>query len=466
MKPEKSLWSTYSAELIDKTNRFCENYKAFMSKNKTERECVTAMTEEAQDHGYVSVEDCLRAGRKLKAGDKVYAVNRGKMLVLVQLGRKELSEGLNILGAHIDSPRLDFKPHPFYEDSSLAMAKTHYYGGIKKFQWVTLPLALHGIIVKKDGESVKVCIGEDPSDPVFTITDVLPHFGGEQAKKPVGEAFTGEDLNLCIGSEPLYVEDENEKELVKKNVLHILKQKYDVDEDDFESAEIEVVPAGAARDMGFDRSMVLAYGQDDKICAYTSFEAQMDMDKEIGERTFVTLLVDKEEIGSVGATGMHSHFFEDVMAEILEMAEGFDSLKMRRMLHNSKMLSSDVSVAFDPNYPNIQDKNNGAFLSYGPSLNKYTGARGKSGSNDATPEYIAHLRRIFDEADVHYQISELGKVDMGGGGTIAYILAQYAMDVIDMGIPLFSMHSPWEVSGKPDIYEAYRAYKVFLGQMD
>ena len=458
---KKSLWLTYSPEMIQKMNDFCEGYKQFMSVCKTERECVNTFIEMAEKAGYQDLYACVKEGKALKAGDKVYASNRNKMLMLAQLGEEDLEKGLNILGAHIDSPRLDLKPHPLYEDSEFAMFKTHYYGGIKKFQWVTLPLALHGVIAKKNGEVVKVVIGEDPSDPVLGISDILPHLGKDQRAKTLGEAFTGEDLNLNIGNAAM-PDGEDEKDLVKKNVLRILKEKYDVEEDDFESAEIEVVPAGAARDFGLDRSMVFAYGHDDRICAYTSVMAQLDLADTTPKKTYVTLLVDKEEIGSVGATGMHSKFFENCMAEILELTGSYSELKLRRMLSSSAMLSSDVSAGFDPNYASVHERNNAPFFIYGPVLHKYTGSGGKGGSNDATAEYIARIRNIFDQADVRFQLAELGKVDQGGGGTIAYILAQYSMDVIDLGIPLHNMHAPWEVAAKTDIYEAYRAYKVFL----
>ena len=458
---KKSLWLTYSPEMIQKMNDFCEGYKQFMSVCKTERECVNTFIEMAEKAGYQDLYACVKEGKALKAGDKVYASNRNKMLMLAQLGEEDLEKGLNILGAHIDSPRLDLKPHPLYEDTEFAMFKTHYYGGIKKFQWVTLPLALHGVIAKKNGEVVKVVIGEDPSDPVLGISDILPHLGKDQRAKTLGEAFTGEDLNLNIGNAAM-PDGEDEKDLVKKNVLRIQKEKYDVEEDDFESAEIEVVPAGAARDFGLDRSMVFAYGHDDRICAYTSVMAQLDLADTTPKKTYVTLLVDKEEIGSVGATGMHSKFFENCMAEILELTGSYSELKLRRMLSSSAMLSSDVSAGFDPNYASVHERNNAPFFSYGPVLHKYTGSGGKGGSNDATAEYIARIRNIFDQADVRVQLAELGKVDQGGGGTIAYILAQYSMDVIDLGIPLHNMHAPWEVAAKTDIYEAYRAYKVFL----
>lgn len=455
----ESLWKKYTPEQKKETFDFCEGYKAFMSACKTERECVWEFTRLAEEAGYKNFNDIRNDKTQLKAGDKVYAINRQKMLMLVQIGSDDMEKGLAILGAHIDSPRLDLKPHPLYEDTDFAMMKTHYYGGIKKFQWVTLPLALHGVVAKKDGSTVTIRIGDQPGDPVFGISDVLPHLAKDQRAKSLNDAFTGEDLNLNVGSQPA---DNEEDEAVKKNILSILKDKYGIEEDDFESAELEVVPAGAARDFGFDRSMVFAYGHDDRICAYTSVMAQLSMKDRIFPRTFVTLLVDKEEIGSVGATGMHSRFFENTMAEIMDKAGQFSELKLRRMLSNSKMLSSDVSAGFDPNYASVYEKNNAPYLNKGPVLHKYTGSGGKSGSNDATAEYIASLRKIWDESDVQYQIAELGKVDQGGGGTIAYILAQYSMDVIDLGIALHNMHAPWEVAAKTDIYEGYRAYRVFL----
>lgn len=457
---KKTLWETYTQEQRAELDVFCESYKEHLSHCKTERECVADMIARAEKYGYQDLDQLTAAGTALKAGDKVYASNRGKMLVLVQVGKKPIEQGVNILGAHIDSPRLDLKPNPLYEDSGLAMLKTHYYGGIKKFQWVALPLALHGVVAKKDGTVEKVVLGEDPTDPVLGISDILPHLGKDQAVKPMGEAFTGEDLNVCVGSIP---EKEADSEAVKKHVLALLKEKYGMEEEDFLSSELEIVPAGAARDYGLDRSMILGYGHDDRICAYTSFMAMMDCPE--ADRTLVTVLTDKEEIGSVGATGMHSRFFENVMAEVMELTGEYSDLKLRRAMAASKMLSSDVSAAFDPNFPSVSEKNNTPFFGMGPAFFKYTGSRGKSGSNDASAEYIAQLRQLFDQENIAFQLGELGKVDQGGGGTIAYIPAQLAMDVIDMGIPLHSMHAPFEIASKADIYEAYRAYKVFLNNL-
>ena len=456
----KNIWKNANEEKVQAIMDFCEGYKAFMSKCKTERECVDELIVMAEKAGYKNLEECIAKGEKLVPGDKVYANNRNRFIVLVQIGEEDLSTGLRLLGAHIDSPRLDLKPNPLYEDSGFAMLKTHYYGGVKKFQWVTLPLAIHGVVCLKDGSTVKICIGEDAGDPVFGITDILPHLGKDQRNKTIGEAFTGEDLNVTFGSTP--AEGEDVKDPFKTNVLNILKEKYGIEEADFQSAEIEVVPAGAARDLGIDRSMVYAYGHDDRICAYTSVMAQLDFANEVTKKTYVSLLVDKEEIGSVGATGMKSRFFEHCMAEIMELCGGYNDLKMRRMWNNSKMLSSDVSAAFDPNFPSVHERNNAPFFHYGPVLHKYTGSGGKGGSNDATAEYVAELRNIFDNNEIKYQMAELGKVDQGGGGTIAFITAEYPMDVIDLGIPLHNMHAPWEVAAKSDIFEAYRAYKVFL----
>lgn len=459
---KKTLWETYTPEQKEAMEVFCNGYKEFMSTCKTERECVNGIIAEAEALGYVNLETALKNGSKLEAGSKIYANNRGKMLMLVQIGKGTFNDNMNILGGHIDSPRIDLKPTPLYEDSGFAMLKTHYYGGIKKYQWTVLPLALHGIVAKKDGRVIPVVIGEDPSDPVFGISDILPHMDKDQRTKPIGTAFTGEDLNICFGSIPAEGEEENP---MRRNVLAILKERYDIDEDDFMSAEFEAVPAGRARDYGIDRSMIMAYGHDDRICSYTSAEAQLSFANQLTDKTLVTLLVDKEEIGSVGATGMESHFFENAIAEIMELTGEYSELRVRRALAGAKMLSSDVTNGFDPNYASIHDKYNAPYFAMGPTLHKYTGGGGKSGSNDAAPEYIAKIRDIFDGEDIHFQLAELGKVDQGGGGTIAYIMANYNMDVIDLGIPMHSMHAPWEVASKTDIYEAYRAYMAFLAKM-
>ena len=399
----------------------------------------------------------IASGKTLKTGDKVYSVCMGKTLAMFQIGEEPLENGMNIVGAHIDSPRIDLKQNPLYEDTDMAMFDTHYYGGIKKYQWVALPLALYGVVAKKDGTTVDIAIGDDPSDPVFGISDLLPHLAREQMTKTASKIIEGEDLNLLIGSIPV---TEEEKDAVKKNVLALLKEKYDIEEDDFISAEIEVVPAGAARDYGFDRSMIMGYGHDDRVCAYPSYEAMFELGSV--KRTAVCLLVDKEEIGSTGATGMTSFWFENTAAEVINACGDYSDLKVRRCLNNSRMLSSDVSAGFDPNYPSVMEKNNSSFLGKGLTFNKYTGSGGKSGSNDANAEYVALVRRIMDDANITWQTAELGKVDAGGGGTIAYLMAKYGMDVIDSGVPVLSMHAPWEIISKADLYEALKGYIAFL----
>ena len=441
---------------------FAEGYRQFLSDHKTERECVKYFEAEAKKAGFRDLDDIIKNNDSLKAGDKVYRNNMGKGLAMFVIGRENPENGIAILGAHIDSPRMDLKQNPLYEDTDMAMLDTHYYGGIKKYQWVTLPLALHGVVAKKDGTLVTVNIGEDASDPVFGVSDLLIHLSQDQMKKEGAKVVEGEDLNVLIGSIPLEAaeDDKDKKDLVKKNILRILKDKYDFEEEDFLSAEIEVTPAGAARDYGFDRSMIMGYGHDDRSCAYPSFKAILDV--EAGEKTYACLLVDKEEIGSVGATGMQSTFYEDTVAEILSLLGHDSNLAVRRAMRNSRALSSDVSAAYDPNYPSVNEKNNCAYFGRGLVINKYTGARGKSGSNDASAEYVAQVRKIFDENGVSWQTSELGKVDQGGGGTIAYILGNYDMNVIDSGVAVLNMHAPWEIISKADLYEAYLGYKAFL----
>jgi len=453
----KNAWNKYNAKQVKDVFKFCEGYKDFMSICKTERECVNEVVKLAKAQGYKDIEEILKGKKKLQPGDKVYANNKGKTIALFIIGNEPMEKGLKILGAHIDSPRLDAKQNPLYEDSELALIDTHYYGGIKKYQWVTLPLALHGVVVKKDGTVIDICIGEDEKDPVVGVSDLLVHLAGDQMGKKGDKVVEGEDLNVLVGSMPL---KGDEKEAVKANILNILKEKYDFEEDDFLSAEIEIVPAGKARDYGLDRSMVMAYGHDDRVCSYTSLMAMFDI-KET-DKTCCCLLVDKEEVGSIGATGMQSRFFENIVAEIIDKVEGYSDLKIRRCLSNSKMLSSDVSAAFDPNYPAVMEKKNAAFFGHGMVFNKYTGARGKSGCNDANAEYMAELRNIMEKHDVSIQTAELGKVDVGGGGTIAYILAQYNMEVIDCGVALHNMHAPWEVASKVDIFETMKGYRAFL----
>ena len=457
----KNAWLSYGEADETAMEKLAKDYRAFLDAGKTERECVTELVREAEANGYVNLETKLAAGEKIQPGDKVYAVGMKKIMTLFHVGQEPLEKGMNILGAHIDSPRLDVKQNPLYEDTDLAYLDTHYYGGVKKYQWVAIPLAIHGVIVKKDGSVVDVVIGEDENDPIVYITDLLIHLAGKQLQKKAAEVIEGENLDILIGSRPLNEStDEKQKEAVKSNVLRILKEKSDVEEEDFLSAELEIVPAGKARDCGLDRSMVAAYGQDDRVCAYTSFVAMMEM--EAPKRTSCCLLTDKEEIGSVGATGMQSRFFENTVAELLEGMGCYSDLVLRRTLRNCSMLSSDVSAGYDPAYGECFEKKNSAYLGRGIVLNKFTGARGKSGSNDANAEYVAKVRKIFDDNQVAFQTAELGKVDVGGGGTIAYIAALYGMNVIDSGVSVLSMHAPWEVTSKADIYEAKKAYKAFL----
>lgn len=480
----KNAWSTYTNEQLIELNSINEKYKSCLNAGKTERECVELSVSMAEEAGYQNLKDVMAAGGSLKTGDKVYAVCMNKMIALFRIGEEPVSAGMNILGAHIDSPRIDVKQNPLYENEGLAYLDTHYYGGIKKYQWVAQPLSLHGVIVKKDGTTVKVSVGEDENDPVFVITDLLVHLAQEQMEKKASKVIEGEKLDLLIGNRPAEevieeltsadastadkeadaeerkAEKARAKEAVKANVLRILKEKYGMDEEDFTSAELEIVPAGKARDCGFDRSMILSYGQDDRVCAFTSLFAMLDITG--AKRTGCCLLVDKEEIGSVGATGMHSKFFENTVAELIALTEGESDLKVRRALMNSRMLSSDVSAAYDPMYAEAFEKRSSAFLGGGITFNKFTGSRGKSGSNDANAEYIAALRKAMDDENVAYQFAELGRVDLGGGGTIAYIMANYGMEVIDSGVAVLNMHAPYEVTSKADVYEAVRGYRAFL----
>lgn len=462
----RNAWTTYNAEELKKLNAINEDYKKCLDAGKTERECIALTIERAEAAGYKNIKDVIKSGEKVQAGDKIYAVCMNKMIAMFNMGTKPLEEGMNILGAHIDSPRIDVKQNPLYENEEFAYLDTHYYGGIKKYQWVTIPLAIHGVIVKKDGTVVNVNIGEKDEDPVFVITDLLIHLASKQMDKKAAGVVEGENLDLLIGSRPIEQDEsleKKEKEAVKANVMNLLKEYYDVEEEDFISAELEIVPAGKARDCGFDRSIVLAYGQDDRVCAFTSLFAMLDVEKT--ERTACCILVDKEEIGSVGATGMHSRFFENIVAELVALTEGESDLKVRRALMNSTMLSSDVSAAYDPMYAEVFEKRSSAFFGKGLVFNKFTGSRGKSGSNDANAEYLAKIRQAMDSQDVSYQFAELGKVDAGGGGTIAYIMANYGMEVIDSGVAVLSMHAPWEATSKADVYEAYKGYKAFIKEM-
>lgn len=460
---KKNAWKKYKEEDLKVLNDLCDDYKRFLTVAKTERESVNEIIKRAEEKGYQDLEKYISEGRKIVPGDKIYVNNKGKAVALFNIGKEPIINGMNILGAHIDSPRIDLKANPIYESDGFAYFDTHYYGGIKKYQWVTLPLALHGVVVKKDGTKIDINIGEKEDDPVFGITDLLPHLAGEQMKKESAKLIEGENLDIIIGNKPLSNSSEEknvEKEEIKTNILNILKEQYDITEDDFLSAEIEAVPAGKARDFGLDRSMIMSYGQDDRVCAYTSLEAFLQI--EDTKKTLSCILVDKEEIGSVGATGMQSHFFDNAIAEICALMGNDSSLAVRRVLNHSKMLSSDVNAAYDPLYKSVMEKRNSSQFGHGLVFCKYTGSRGKSGSNDANAEYIAELRRIMDEENIAFQISELGKVDVGGGGTIAYILANYNVEVIDCGVGVLSMHAPWEVTSKSDIYEAYRGYIAFL----
>lgn len=453
----KSAWTTYTEEDLQKLETLNKDYINFLNRGKTERECISVTIEMAKKAGYKDLADIIKKDKKLKAGDKVYAVCMDKTIALFNIGKKNIEKGMRILGAHVDSPRLDIKQNPLYEDAGIAYLDTHYYGGIKKYQWVTIPLAIHGVVVKKDGTKVSVVIGEDEKDPVVFISDLLIHLAGGQMEKKAAKVIEGEDLNIIIGNRPLADE---EKEPVKNNILKLIKEKYDMEEEDFISAELEVVPAGSAREAGMDASMILSYGQDDRVCAFTSLAAFLQVKKV--DTTACLLLVDKEEIGSVGATGMRSKFFENTVAEVLNQMGEYSELTLRRTLSHSKMLSSDVSAAFDPIFAAAFEKKNAAYLGKGLVLNKFSGSRGKSGSNDANCEYIAELRTIFDENKVLYQTAELGKVDEGGGGTIAYILALYGMEVIDSGVAVLNMHAPYEAVSKADVYEAYKGYEAFI----
>ena len=453
----ENVWKNYNEKEKEELEKLCADYMQFLSDCKTERECVKDIVQIAKLAGYKSLEEVMEQKKRLKSGDKVYAVCMQKAVALFCIGTEPMEKGLNILGAHIDSPRLDVKQNPLYEDGDMAYLDTHYYGGIKKYQWVTLPLAIHGVVVKKDGSSVQIHIGEKEEDPVFCVSDLLIHLAGEQMEKKAGKVIEGENLDLLVGSIPL---ESEEKDAVKKGVLAILSKEYGMEEEDFISAELEIVPAGKARELGFDRSMILSYGQDDRVCAFTSLDAMLTVDAP--KRTSCCLLVDKEEIGSVGATGMRSRFFENSLAEVMALTGEYQELTLRRALKNSKMLSSDVNAGFDPLYAASFDKKNASYCGSGMVISKYTGSRGKSGSNDANAEYLAQLRNIFDQNHAHYQTAELGKVDAGGGGTIAYIAALYGMNVIDCGVAVLSMHAPWEVTSKADVYEAQRCYVAFL----
>lgn len=453
---EKNLWEVYTEEQLGELESLSLGYKNFLDTGKTERECITEIIRQAEAAGYKALSDA----KTLKAGDKVYAAWMGKSIALFNLGENPLETGMNILGAHVDSPRMDLKQNPLYEESGFAYFDTHYYGGIKKYQWVTIPLAIHGVVVRKDGTAVNVSIGEREEDPVFVVTDLLIHLSGKQMEKKASTVVEGENLDILIGSKPLVGE---EKDAAAAQILKLLKDTYDIEKEDLMSAELEVVPAGKARDCGLDRSMIMAYGQDDRVCTYTSLAAMFKVEQV--KRTSCCIFVDKEEIGSVGATGMHSRFFENAVADLMDKMGGFSELKLRHALANSTMISSDVGAAYDPMYADAYDKKSSSYFGKGLVIKKHTGSRGKSGSNDANAEYIAKLRKVFDENQVAFQMTEMGKIDLGGGGTIAYILAQFGMEVIDAGVAVLCMHAPWEIASKADVYEAYRAYCSFLKDM-
>lgn len=479
MMEKKNIWETYDEKQLREMEHFTKEYMQFLDEGKTERECIDSIVNTIEKEGYVELADLQKKKQTVKPGDKVYAVCMNKTIVMFHVGSRPLEEGMNILGAHVDSPRLDIKQDPLYEDGGFAYLDTHYYGGVKKYQWVTIPLALHGVVIKKDGTTVEVKIGEEEDDPVFFISDLLIHLAAEQMEKKANKVIEGEALDLIVGNRPLKLTeaedadvaanavggagedtDQKKKDPVKQGVLKILKENYGIEEEDFLSAELEVVPAGRAREAGFDRSMILAYGQDDRVCAFASLKAMLELENP--EKTACCILVDKEEIGSVGATGMRSQFFENSVAELLALCGGYGDLALRRCLAASMMLSSDVSSAFDPTYASSFDKKNVAYLGNGMVFNKFTGSRGKSGSNDANAEYIAYIRNIFEQENVRFQTAELGKVDLGGGGTIAYILALYGMQVIDSGVAVLNMHAPWEATSKVDVYETKRGYGAFL----
>lgn len=471
----KNVWETYDEKQLEELESHAKEYMEFLNEGKTERECIDVIVNRIEKEGYKELQTLIKENKTLKKGDKVYAVWMNKSIVMFQIGEKPMAEGMNILGAHIDSPRLDIKQNPMYEDGGFAYLDTHYYGGVKKYQWVTIPLAIHGVVIKKDGTTVEINIGENEDDPVFFVSDLLIHLAAEQLEKKAAKVIEGEALDIIIGNKPLLIDKKakaNEdgkdgkdakqtaKETVKSGVLAILKENYDIEEEDFISAELEVVPAGKAREAGFDRSMILAYGQDDRVCAFSSLKAMLEVKDTV--RTTCCILVDKEEIGSVGATGMQSRFFENMVAEVMNLAGEYSELNVRRCLASSCMLSSDVSSAYDPSFAGSFDKKNVAYLGKGMVFNKFTGARGKSGSNDANAEYLGHIRAIFEKESVCFQTAELGKVDLGGGGTIAYILALYGMNVIDSGVAVMNMHAPWEATSKADVYEAKRGYVAFL----
>lgn len=462
----KNIWENYSSKQLKELEVLNKDYRDFLDNCKTERECVNNIVNMVEKSGYIELEERVKNNEPLKKGEKIYAVNMNKAIYLFNIGNDSLEKGMNILGAHIDSPRMDVKSNPLYEDSNIAYLDTHYYGGVKKYQWVAIPLALHGVVVKKDGTTVEIAVGDEEDDPVFFVSDLLIHLASEQMEKKAAKVIEGEALDIIVGNRPLVLKKDNDdedkasKDPVKAGVLKILKDDYDFEEEDFLSAELEVVPAGKSREAGFDRSMILGYGQDDRVCAFTSLFAMLQV-KDV-EKTSCCILVDKEEIGSVGATGMQSFYFENVIAELVNLEGEYSDLKVRRALSNSCMLSSDVNAAFDPSYASAFEKKNCSYMGAGMVFSKFTGSRGKSGSNDANAEFLAYVRKVMDDAKVKFQIAELGKVDVGGGGTIAYIMAKYGMNVIDAGVAVLNMHAPYEATSKADVYETMRGYMAFL----
>lgn len=456
----RNVWENADEAQTKEIFSLNDEYKKFLDRGKTERECARDIVKMAQENGYVSVESVIEAGQKIEPGMKIYALNRDKSIILFVVGKEPIEKGMRIVGGHIDSPRLDLKPFPLYEDSGIAMFKTHYYGGVRKYQWASIPLAMHGVVMNKNGEKINICIGEDADDPVLFITDLLPHLAKDQNQKKLGEAITGEGLNLLVGTIPA---SDEEKDKVKTNVMRLLNEKYGIEEIDFTSAELEIVPAGKARDVGFDRSMISAYGHDDRVCSFAGVKAILETENPT--YTAVGMFMDKEEVGSMGNTGSESRYFENMVAELIALqADQYSDLLVRRSLSATKVLSADVCAAFDPNYPEVSDKRNTSFIGNGVQITKYTGARGKAGCNDANAEFVSEVRNLFDANDIVWQIGELGKVDQGGGGTIAYILANAGAEVVDCGTPMLSMHAPYEIVSKADVYMTYKAYKAFMNR--
>lgn len=458
----KSAWNKYGKNDLIELEDLCTSYKKFLSDCKTERECVAYFIDVANKNNFKDLKQIIKNGEKLKKGDKVYYSKMDKTLILAIIGEEDLEKGFNIIGSHVDAPRVDLKQTPVYESDGLCFFDTHYYGGIKKYHWVARPMCLKGVVIKKDGEKININLGDNENDPYVGFSDLLPHLWKDQAVKKAMDVIEGEQLNLLVGNKP---SEKDSKNKVKQNIINILEEKYGICEDDLISAELQVVPAGPAKDYGLDRSMIVGYGQDDRVCAFTSFIAMLNL-KKVPKRTCVCILADKEEIGSVGATGMESRLFENFSAELINSCRDYSDLILKRALQNSYMLSADVTCAYDPNFPSETPKQSTAFFSNGVAISKYTGSRGKSGCNDANPEFLAKLRNIFDEDNVSYQLGELGKVDQGGGGTIAYFLAKYGMEVVDIGVPLQNMHAPFEVASKADIFEAYKSYCTFYKKLN